>query len=99
MPKVTWTGKNLAAMKKLHPRVRHYPENPNKPHYRDWTQHPDNLHVELGGATNIVEIGDSLVRDAKGNVTIEKARTPRAPRALRPPPPSTGTTHHAHGEN
>ena len=114
MPKVTWTGNNLAAVKKVYARVRHYPENPKKPHYRDWTQHPDNLHVDLEGYmasggllakgqkfaySVILEVGDSLAKDAKGNVTIVKAKTPRAPRALRPPMPSTGTVHHAFGEN
>jgi hypothetical protein len=87
---IQWTGKNLAEIKQLHKGVAHHPEK-GTPHFRDWTQHPDNLHITTDeGHTVIAEIGDSIVRGADGRITVEKSKTPRAPRALRAVPPSPG---------
>jgi len=98
--KVQWTGKNLAEIKRIHKDVAHFPEREkDPPHYRDWTQHPDNLHVTTEeGHTVILEIGDSLVKDDDGTVRMIKSKNPRAPRSLRPVPPSKGTVHHVTGE-
>jgi hypothetical protein len=91
---ITWTGKNLAEVRKFWRNVKHYPER-GQPHYRDWTQHPDNLHVTTPeGHTVILEPGDSLTREATGRLGVRKAAKPRAPRALRPVPPSAGQVHH-----
>src|SRR3954467_13527015 len=95
--RVVWTGKNLAAVKKIHRHVAHHPEKAREaPYFRDWTQHPDNLHITTDeGHTVVAEIGDALVRSADGRISVEKARRPRAQRALRPPAPRTGTVYHA----
>lgn len=89
---VKWTGKNLAEVKRLHKNVAHFPEKKGEaPFRRDYTQHPDNLHITTDeGHTVIAEIGDSIVRDAEGRITVEKAANPREPRALRQVPPATG---------
>lgn len=98
--KVQWTGKNLAEIKRIHKNVAHFPESEkDPPHYRDWTQHPDNLHITTEeGHTVIAEIGDSLVKSEDGTIRLVKSKNPRAPRALRPVPPSKGTTYHVTGE-
>lgn len=71
MPKVIWTGKNLADVKRLAKDVAHHPADKDKELPRDWSQHPDNLHVEVDGRTLIAAIGDTIAKDADGNVTIE----------------------------
>lgn len=69
---IVWTGKNLADVRKFHKDVQHYPDDPNAaPHYRDASQHPDNLHVTTDdGHTLIVAKGDTIARDAEGRLTV-----------------------------
>jgi hypothetical protein len=38
---------------------------------RDWSQHPDNLHLEVDGRTLIAALGDTITKDADGNITVE----------------------------
>jgi hypothetical protein len=70
---VTWTGKNLAEVKRFHKAVAHYPrsEEEGDDGYRDASQHPDNLHLEReDGTTLIAAPGDAIGRDAAGNLTV-----------------------------
>jgi hypothetical protein len=97
MAGIKWTGKNLAEIKKIAKHAAHYPEDPKAPaHPRDWSQHPDNLHVEDGGRTLILGIGDTLVKGADGGLSVEKGSTP--PRKLSAAP-TKGTTHDAHASD
>ena len=82
---VKWTGKNLAEIKKLHKDVAHYPvekgkvegEVPSEEVYRDWSQHPDNLHIEADGRTLIVALGDTITKDENGRITVEQTAKER----------------------
>lgn len=72
MPSIKWTGKNLAEVKRLHKDVAHHPTGKDEDQMpRDWSQHADNLHVEVDGRTLIAALGDTITKDADGNVTVE----------------------------
>lgn len=87
-----WTGDNLADAKHFHRDVAHYPEDVKAaPVYRDESQHPDVLHVNTDdGHTLLVRPGDTLHRNARGQLSVERPDTPPAPRALRSVPPTRG---------
>ena len=78
MASVKWTGKNLADVKKVHPKVHHYPREKGDDLYRDASQHPDNLHLEVDGRTVVVYLGDTITKDADGNVSVERTGKPPA---------------------
>lgn len=77
MPSVKWTGTNLAEVKKLHAKVSHYPRADGDDLYRDASQHPDNLHLEVDGMTLIAAVGDTITKDADGAITVQQTGTKR----------------------
>ena len=72
MASIKWTGKNFAEVKALHKSVAHYPASAKgEAYYRDATQHPDNLHLEVEGRTLIAAVGDTITKDAGGRITVQ----------------------------
>lgn len=77
MPSIKWNGKNLAAVKKLHAKVAHHPRAAGDDLYRDPSQHPDNLHLEVDGMTVIASLGDTITKDAAGKISVQQTGTKR----------------------
>lgn len=77
MASIKWTGKNLAEVKKVHKDVKHYPRAAGDDLYRDASQHPDNLHLEVDGRTLILAVGDTLTKDSEGQLTVQQTGTKR----------------------
>ena len=67
---IVWNGKNLAAVKAFHKDVKHYPRKAGDDSYRDASQHPDNLHLEVDGRMLIAAPGDTITKDAKGGLSV-----------------------------
>jgi hypothetical protein len=68
---VTWTGKNLAEVRKFHKAVAHHPRAEGDESYRDASQHPENLHLETAeGTTLVIAPGDTIMKDAKGRLLV-----------------------------
>jgi hypothetical protein len=76
---VMWSGKNLAEVRKLHRKVKHYPAKARDDFPRDYTQHPDHLHVETEeGHTLVLAPGDQLVKE-DGKISVKRGSNPPTP--------------------